>query len=542
MMRNPFTWLTQRLPRQAKHSKAQDEGFAMIKSLQKRLTIIFFALLSIILVTILVFTAVTTVQQQDEYQQYAFQAEAVLLVVEIANKTSNQEIIKLAESYSAAKQTVVFVSVDGELLDIQPGTALQTEKESLYELANEAALNEEVQWYVGNELSAIFSVNSTENGTAVIVQDAQNYRVGIAVEEASTGESATNESAQAGAAQTAEAATEESEEDTAQAEEEIMVESETIISSTYSAQPIVGDNGEEYNWFYVDIVDVSQSERYVQVIVLQPTAGLAQQKIRIVLMFCAIILAGILLMLGISLLLARLVTKPTAKSIRRQTEFVAAASHELKSPLTVIRASISAAQLAATTAEREKYQLNAEQEAKRMSNLIEELLLLAGSDAKSWKLSKTQVDLDTVLIEVVDKYTPVAKKEGISLQLNLPENALGCVAGDAERLQQIMAVLIDNAIAYAPQGKQVLVQAHTKGSKAVIEVVDFGPGIADDAKAQVFQRFYSADKSRSNKAHFGLGLSVAKELVAQHGGKITIADTPGGGSTFRIVLPLSAPL
>lgn len=252
----------------------------------------------------------------------------------------------------------------------------------------------------------------------------------------------------------------------------------------------------------------------------------------------ALLLVGLAGLALANWLLAKLVLKPTAEGIQRQADFVAAASHELRSPLAVVRSSLSAADAAPEERLAIKYRGNAEAEAERMSRLVDDLLLLAGGDAGSWKLQSEQVDLDTVLIEAAEQFAPLAKSRGIALKLELPDSTLAPVRGDKDRLRQIFSVLLDNALQYAPENSEIFLRAAQKKNKIEILVIDRGDGVSDADKPRIFERFFRADASRSDKSHFGLGLSVAKELAELHGGSLHVQDTPEGGATFRLVLPV----
>lgn len=271
--------------------------------------------------------------------------------------------------------------------------------------------------------------------------------------------------------------------------------------------------------------------------ILQDLAQENQGIALLCLAYSLVLLAGVAAFFGINWFLARMVIKPTAQGIQRQADFVAAASHELRNPLAVIRSSLGAAKAAKTDAQAEKYQNAADSEAERMGRLVDDLLLLAGGDAGSWKLTSRPVDVDTLLIETAEQYTPIVKEKGLTLALELPENTLGEIKGDNDRLRQILGVLLDNAMEYAPEKSELTLRATSKKNKVEIEVADKGKGIKDEEKERVFERFYRADRSRTGKEHFGLGLSVAKELAALHGGSLVLKDTAGGGATFVLVLP-----
>ncbi len=294
--------------------------------------------------------------------------------------------------------------------------------------------------------------------------------------------------------------------------------------------------GQKYRWVAMPVY--LNSEIFINAIILQDISAELGQRNVTILLFVIFFLAGTILLWLVSSLFAKILLKSTAEGIQRQSDFVAAASHELRSPLTVIRASLSAAENAADEQEAKKYSKAAVAEAERMSRLVNDLLLLAGGDARSWKVQREQLDLDTLLIETSEQFAPIAKKSGLTLLLNLPEETLPAVAGDADRMRQILAVLLNNAIQYAPHGSELLLTARHRKNKVEIDVVDHGNGLPEEEKQKVFERFYRVDKSRTDKERFGLGLPVAKELTELHGGSISVQDTPGGGATFRVTLPV----
>lgn len=227
--------------------------------------------------------------------------------------------------------------------------------------------------------------------------------------------------------------------------------------------------------------------------------------------------------------------RPIGESMEKQRAFIAAASHELRSPLAVIRTCLAA--MGAEPAETEKLAARADGVCNRMARLVDDLLLLANADAKNWRLQMAEVNPDVLLIETVEQFWSAAGEKGFALTLDLPEEILPPIRGDAERLTQVFSILIDNAIGHAGKGGEITIRARV-GRQLLVEVIDHGAGIPAELREKVFDRFFQADKSRTEKRHFGLGLSIARELVTLHGGTIGLTETPGGGCTFQIALPL----
>ena len=285
-----------------------------------------------------------------------------------------------------------------------------------------------------------------------------------------------------------------------------------------------------------EVFIVPAEKGFRSVVVLQYISGNAfsvlKQRLLMVLLDCL----GIAALFLVSSWMVNKSLKPVEESRRRQTEFIAAASHELKSPLAVIRANASAVMVEPERAEH--FTKGIEKECSRLAALIEDMLLLASVDARSWKIRKEILDMDTLLIEVYDLFYPFCREQGKDLQLKLQGDILPKAEGDRERVKQILAVLIDNAVTYTVENDTILLLGYVKKNRIYLEVEDHGPGVAAEKKNEIFERFYRADKARKDKTHFGLGLSIARELTELHGGSIAVSDTKGGGATFTVSLPI----
>lgn len=150
--------------------------------------------------------------------------------------------------------------------------------------------------------------------------------------------------------------------------------------------------------------------------------------------------------------------------------------------------------------------------------------------------------MDTLFIETWETWLSPCRKKGITLNIKLKEESYPKVPCDKERISQVLGILLDNANSYAPPGTSIELEAIDHNKQFNFSVIDHGPGIPDEEKAKVFERFYRGDPSRSDKNHCGLGLSIAREIIKLHDGNIEILDTPGGGCTFRVSLPIERKL
>ncbi|HID61447.1 MAG TPA: HAMP domain-containing protein [Anaerolineae bacterium] len=239
-------------------------------------------------------------------------------------------------------------------------------------------------------------------------------------------------------------------------------------------------------------------------------------------------------------------------SRQAQRDFVANVSHELKTPLTSIQG-FSQAILDGTARDGEAQRHAAQiinDEAGRMTRLVNELLELAKMDAGQIVMAQEPVDMGRLLRGCVEKLTPQAGQGGVELKLEL--GALPSLTGDNDRLAQVFTNLIDNALKHTPRGGRVTVAARgvtdhptRKGGKAVpkieVSVADTGSGIPPEDLSRIFERFYQVDKSRRRKGKgAGLGLAIAKEIVQAHRGQIKAESVMGVGTKFTVMLPASA--
>jgi signal transduction histidine kinase len=223
-----------------------------------------------------------------------------------------------------------------------------------------------------------------------------------------------------------------------------------------------------------------------------------------------------------------------------QRDFLANVSHELKTPLTSIQG-YSQAVLDGAVTDPARAASVIYDEAGRMRRLVEELLDLARLESGQARLRRAHVDLSALLGAVIERMTPQARERGVSLEHEV--RALPGLTGDGDRLAQVFANLIDNAIEHTPNGGRVLVRAVEVDGGVEASISDTGHGISPEDLDRIFERFYQVDKSRvrGERKGTGLGLTISKELVEAHGGRIRAVSTLGQGATFIVWLPLPRP-
>jgi signal transduction histidine kinase len=223
---------------------------------------------------------------------------------------------------------------------------------------------------------------------------------------------------------------------------------------------------------------------------------------------------------------------PVVDAFERQQVFVADASHELRTPLAVIRANAEYLQQEQPESEEAAEILT---ETDRLTALVDSLLALARGEGGA--TADRPLDLGEIVTASAQAMQPLAADRKVALDVDTVPGL--DVRGNPDQLRQLIVILVDNALRYTPEGGRVSVEAHRNDGTAVVAVRDTGIGIDRAALKHVFERFYRADEAR-NRADggAGLGLSIAEQLVNDHGGRISAESAPGRGSTFTVSLPL----
>lgn len=296
------------------------------------------------------------------------------------------------------------------------------------------------------------------------------------------------------------------------------------------------DAGQHGRWMGLYRTLTSRYGSWYGVLVLKPMDALDNQLMRAKQLYAGVFLAGFVLLGAVSLLLAHLAVQPMRRAQQQQLDFIAAAGHDLKTPLAVIQS--SAEMLERDPAAMADYQRNIVAETHRMGRLVGDLLLLSGSRGGRLPVYPARVDSDTLLISVFERAQPLARQQGRTLALRLPDSPLPPVRADDERVVQILGILLDNAFTYSTPGTGVELAAEAGCRRLAIHVQDHGPGVAGGEAARIFASFYRGDASRTAKGHYGLGLSIARQLAQSQKGSLQHSPTPGGGATFTLTLPL----
>ncbi len=250
--------------------------------------------------------------------------------------------------------------------------------------------------------------------------------------------------------------------------------------------------------------------------------------------------------LGLALRNAQLLRAESEMEILREADrlksgFLAAVSHDLRSPLTAIRASVESLLdrgIVQSIREQEHLLYNISSQAGRLGRLVDQLLDLSKIEAGVLALDRDWTELPVLIADTIAKFEGLSK--GCKIEQDL-SSSLPLHYVDPDCLVQVLWNLLENACKYAPPYSPVKVEARWTGSEVLIGVSDRGPGVPVEERERIFQRFYRLDRGhRADMQGCGLGLAICRGIVEAHGGRIWVEDRPGGGSVFSFTLPLSA--
>ena len=225
-------------------------------------------------------------------------------------------------------------------------------------------------------------------------------------------------------------------------------------------------------------------------------------------------------------------------SFHQVRQFSADASHELQTPLTILKGEIEVALRSPRTADEYRAVLtSALEEIDRLTRLVDGLLLLARADAGVLRMDRRPVDLTKLVEDVCGQAKVLADARGVVLRPEGMEPLT--ISGDYDRLRRMLLNLVDNGLKYTPSGGRVGISLRREGPWAALRVADTGIGLSPAEQKKIFERFYRSPEAKSRgEGGAGLGLCIARSIVEAHGGKIRIESAPGQGSAFTVLLPL----
>lgn len=243
--------------------------------------------------------------------------------------------------------------------------------------------------------------------------------------------------------------------------------------------------------------------------------------------------ASLLLALASWVLAGRSI-KPAQTAWEQQSQFIANASHELRAPLTILRANADYALRSDSKQERQQSLHDIVEEVDYMNRLVEDLLLLSRLDAHRLGLATELLPVPALLEEAARQVNRLAEERGVKVEV-LP--SAGLVRGDPDRLRQVLLIVLDNALRFTPAGGSIRMVAYRRGREVEMVVSDSGSGIPPDSLPHMFERFYQVPGQEGSARGNGLGLSIAQSLVQAHRGRINITSQPGRGTQVHILLP-----
>ena len=251
--------------------------------------------------------------------------------------------------------------------------------------------------------------------------------------------------------------------------------------------------------------------------------------------FFFIAAAALLLLLGVSVLLSRWATQPVEKAWQQQRQFLSDASHELKTPLTVILSNAELLEASDLSLRPARWVDNIRSEAGRMKSLVEEMLTLARADNMVRTAVLTEVSLSDIAAGCALAFEPVAFEAGKALRYSLAGDVT--VLGDGDKLRQLLSILLDNAIKYGADGGTIRLTLEATERQARLTVSNPGTPIPAQQLARIFERFYRADASRGEQSGFGLGLPIAQTIAEEHKGTLK-AESDDSGTRFIFTMAL----
>jgi two-component system phosphate regulon sensor histidine kinase PhoR len=260
---------------------------------------------------------------------------------------------------------------------------------------------------------------------------------------------------------------------------------------------------------------------------------------RLVVIEVAFIVLLALVMLGATFVAARYILRQI-ELVAAKTSFVSNVTHELKTPVAVIKLAVETLELGRVRndAERDKYLRTITRESDRLARLVDNILDFSRLEAGQRTLAMGPVDLREVVNTTMDSFRLRLEDEGFHYEVDLPET-LPRVRGDAQALQHCLLNLLDNAVKYSRERKEVRVALGVRDGEVALSVADRGIGIPAEEQSRIFEKFARVESGLVHTVKgAGLGLSLVEMLVRAHHGRVEVASTPGEGSTFTLLLPI----
>lgn len=288
-----------------------------------------------------------------------------------------------------------------------------------------------------------------------------------------------------------------------------------------------------YKYTYIYKLQKKQGRRYLMLI--SPAPAL-QATIPAIVLCIFLLFGGLILFTFSSRIISRWLTQPIEDMISSEKKFISNASHELKTPLAVIRANTQLLQKEISADNKHLEYIH--QETERMIVLVNKMLTLVRLDTAQNQAQPKRFRVDEALYDIIYPMESVAYEKKIRMTADIQEEMY--IDGIEDQIQNLLSILLNNAISYTPEYGEIVIRAYIQAKKFYLKVANSGDPIPEEIRDRLFERFFRADEAREDNGHYGLGLSIASSIAANHGGRIRV-DYEDHKNVFSVVLNAHSP-
>lgn len=271
-------------------------------------------------------------------------------------------------------------------------------------------------------------------------------------------------------------------------------------------------------------------------LMLISSAPALQATIPAIVLCIFLLFGGLILFTFSSRIISRWLTQPIEDMISSEKKFISNASHELKTPLAVIRANTQLLQKEISADNKHLEYIH--QETERMIVLVNKMLTLVRLDTAQNQAQPKRFRVDEALYDIIYPMESVAYEKKIRMTVDIQEEMY--IDGIEDQIQNLLSILLNNAISYTPEYGEIVIRAYIQAKKFYLKVSNSGDPIPEEIRDRLFERFFRADEAREDNGHYGLGLSIASNIAANHGGRIRV-DYEDHKNVFSVVLNAHSP-
>lgn len=290
-----------------------------------------------------------------------------------------------------------------------------------------------------------------------------------------------------------------------------------------------------YKYTYIYKLQKKQGRRYLYLMLISPAPAL-QATIPAIVLCIFLLFGGLILFTFSSRIISRWLTQPIEDMISSEKKFISNASHELKTPLAVIRANTQLLQKEISADNKHLEYIH--QETERMIVLVNKMLTLVRLDTAQNQAQPKRFRVDEALYDIIYPMESVAYEKKIRMTADIQEEMY--IDGIEDQIQNLLSILLNNAISYTPEYGEIVIRAYIQAKKFYLKVSNSGDPIPEEIRDRLFERFFRADEAREDNGHYGLGLSIASSIAANHGGRIRV-DYEDHKNVFSVVLNAHSP-